>query len=91
MIWFDNNTPRGAWTETIFWRSEREVLIDWHFEKMLRRAEVYQLARERFQFAVRRLARHARLSPPRQRPPRRRPRTCGAGSSRSARPPVAVS
>lgn len=40
---------------------------------------------------VRRIARRARPLPPHERTPRRRVRTCGAGSSRSARPPEALS
>lgn len=49
MIWFDNNTVSGSWTsEVIIWRGAAEP-FDWDFQRACRQAEVYQLARERFQ------------------------------------------
>lgn len=98
MIAFDDNTRSGATTELIIilrdppphWGGAAEP-IDWDFEKATRRVEAYRLARARFAAEALRLARRSRPLPPRERAPRRRVRTCGTGTSRSARPPEALS
>ena len=72
---------------------DAKALRDWRNEwtKAAKSLVAYLRQLDERDEAVRGMARHMRLREPRRPPLRSRVRTCGASSSRSARPPEAIS